>query len=228
KQHGILQPILVKKIPNGYKLIAGERRLRAAKMIGLDKIPCVVIATTTELSERVVQLIENLHRVDLNPIEEASGYECLLKEHGLTHEQLAQLIGKSRAHVTNMIRLLNLDDSVSEMVRQGLISVGHAKIIASLSPVAQRSLAKKVILENLSVRALEDKVKEFEAFEKGVILKRTNGKKLNNSSQTDESLKLISSLLGFPVSLKGNYLRIRIKSHSDISAIVNKIRSRVN
>ena len=158
--HGVIQPLTVRRLSTGYyQIIAGERRWRAAKAAGLDEVPAVII----EADDRKVMeigLIENLQREDLNPAEEARGYRTLLEEYGLTQEQLAQRMGKSRPAVANTLRLLALPDSVLELVETGELSAGHARAILPLpSPEAQLACAKKVVEGQLSVRQTEALVK---------------------------------------------------------------------
>jgi len=158
--HGVIQPLTVRRLSTGYyQIIAGERRWRAAKAAGLDEIPAVII----EADDRKVMelgLIENLQREDLNPAEEARGYRTLMEDYGLTQEQLAQRMGKSRPAVANTLRLLALPDSVLELVETGELSAGHARAILPLpSPEAQLVCAKKVVEGQLSVRQTEALVK---------------------------------------------------------------------
>lgn len=158
--HGIIQPLTVRRLSTGYyQIIAGERRWRAAKAAGLAEVPAVII----EADDRKVMelgLIENLQREDLNPAEEARGYQVLMTEYGLTQEQLAQRMGKSRPAVANTLRLLALPDEVMAMLEEGTLSAGHARAILPLpSPEAQIACAKKVIEGQLSVRQTEALVK---------------------------------------------------------------------
>ena len=160
EQHGVIQPLTVRRLSTGYyQIIAGERRWRAAKAAGLTDIPAVII----EADDRKVMeigLIENLQREDLNPAEEARGFKVLLEEYGLTQEQLAQRMGKSRPAVANTLRLLALPDEVMAMLEEGTLSAGHARAILPLpSPEAQIACAKKVIEGQLSVRQTEALVK---------------------------------------------------------------------
>ena len=160
EQHGVIQPLTVRRLSTGYyQIIAGERRWRAAKAAGLTDIPAVII----EADDRKVMeigLIENLQREDLNPAEEARGFKVLLEEYGLTQEQLAQRMGKSRPAVANTLRLLALPDEVMAMLEEGILSAGHARAILPLpSPEAQFACAKKVIEGQLSVRQTEALVK---------------------------------------------------------------------
>ena len=158
--HGVIQPLTVRRLSTGYyQIIAGERRWRAAKAAGLSEIPAVII----EADDRKVMeigLIENLQREDLNPAEEARGYKVLLEEYGLTQEQLAQRMGKSRPAVANTLRLLALPEELMGLLEDGTLSAGHARAILPLpSPEAQIACAKKVVEGQLSVRQTEALVK---------------------------------------------------------------------
>ena len=158
--HGIIQPLTVRRLASGYyQIIAGERRWRAAKSAGLTEIPAVII----EADDRKVMelgLIENLQREDLNPAEEARGYRTLMEEYGLTQDQVARQMGKSRPAVANTLRLLALPDELMELLEDGSLSAGHARAILALpSPALQREAAKKVIKDQLSVRQTEALVK---------------------------------------------------------------------
>lgn len=221
KQVGILQPLLVARQNDGYKLIAGERRLKAAKMAGLREVPAIILDDSSELNLRAIQLIENLQRQDLNPIEEAKAFQDLIKNHSLTHEKLAEILGKSRAYVSNTLRLLNLEASVLELVAKGLISVGHAKILVSVSnSVAQKSLAKKILSAGLSVRELEEIVKRSLPLDRGLLV-RSSRKSL--SSKEEELLQQISKAIGKKVALKGKVLKIYLKSSEDLEKLAQAL-----
>jgi len=221
KQVGILQPLLVVRHNNGYKLIAGERRWRAAKMAGLQEVPAIILDNSSELNLRAIQLIENLQRQDLNPIEEAKAFQDLIKNHSLTHEKLAEILGKSRAYVSNALRLLNLEASVLELVAKGLISVGHAKVLVSVSSsVAQKSLAKKILSAGLSVRELEEIVKRSLPLDRGLLV-RSARKSL--SSKEEELLQQISKVIGKKVALKGKVLKIYLKSSEDLEDLAQAL-----
>jgi len=159
KELGVLQPIVVRSIPGEagkYELIMGERRLRASKEAGLAKIPAVIRETADENMLRDA-LLENLHRSDLNPLEEASAYQQLLEDFGITQEELANRIGRSRPKITNSIRLLKLPAEVQRKVAAGVLSAGHARALLAIEDSArQLELANKVINEGLSVRSLEE------------------------------------------------------------------------
>ncbi len=166
-EHGILQPLAVRALDGGfYQIIAGERRWRAARMAGLSEVPVVVL----DADDRTVMelaLIENLQRQDLNPMEEAEGYRVLMEDYGLTQEQAAARVGKSRPAVTNALRLLALPDEVREMVENGTLSAGHARAVLSLpNERLQKAAAQKIIALRLSVRQAEAMCKRMAAGEK--------------------------------------------------------------
>lgn len=159
-EHGVLQPLLVRPLINGgYQLIAGERRWRASRAAGLTEVPVIIKALTDE-EAAVISLIENLQRENLNPVEEAYGFAELIKEFGLTQEDAAKKVGKSRTAVTNALRILKLPKKVIEMIREGILSAGHAKALAGLDDEALIIEAAELIKEKgLSVRETEKLVK---------------------------------------------------------------------
>ena len=166
-EHGILQPLAVRAMEGGfYQIIAGERRWRAARLAGLKEVPVVVV----EADDRTVMelaLIENLQRQDLNPMEEAEGYRVLTEEYGLTQEQAAARVGKSRPAVANALRLLALPEDVRSLVEKGELSAGHARAVLSLpTPARQRAAAQKILTLRLSVRQAEAMCKRLAAEEK--------------------------------------------------------------
>ena len=156
REHGILQPVVVRAMPAGvYQIIAGERRWRASRMAGLAEIPAIVIEADDD-KVRELALIENLQRQDLNPLEEALGYQTLMNEYGLTQEEAAGRVGKSRPAVANALRLLGLCPEVQERVRKGELSAGHARAILQLkSEKKQQEAAQKIVALGLSVRQAE-------------------------------------------------------------------------
>ncbi len=151
---GLIQPILLRQRAGGYELIAGERRWRAAQIAGLKKIPAIV-RDMDDAAVAAVTLIENIQREDLNPLEEARALHRLKNEFQMTHQAVADAVGRSRASVTNLIRLLDLDERVAEMLAQGKIEMGHARALLSLTADEQHLLAMKIYAEGLSVRAAE-------------------------------------------------------------------------
>jgi ParB family transcriptional regulator, chromosome partitioning protein len=157
REVGVLQPVVVRETdPGRYQLIMGERRWRACREAGLDTIPAIIRETGDDALLRDA-LLENLHRQQLNPLEEAAAYAQLLEEFGATHEALADRIGRSRSHLTNTIRLLNLSPPVQRRVAAGVLSAGHARALLGLDdPVEQEALAARIVAEGLSVRAVEE------------------------------------------------------------------------
>ena len=156
KEIGLLQPIIVRPVDDGYELIAGERRLRASKDAGLTRIPAI-IRTTDDADMLRDALLENLHRADLNPLEEAAAYAQMLADFDCTQEELATRIGRSRPQVTNTLRLLKLPTAVQSKVAAGVISAGHARALLSLAtPEQMDAMAKRIIAEGLSVRSVEE------------------------------------------------------------------------
>ncbi|MBY8912092.1 ParB/RepB/Spo0J family partition protein [Bacillus sp. YC2] len=160
-QHGILQPIIVRKSLKGYDIVAGERRYRAAKLAGKDTVPAIV----RELSEslmREIALLENLQREDLSPLEEALAYDSLLKHLDLTQEQLAKRLGKSRPHIANHLRLLTLPESIQQLIAEGTLSMGHGRTLLGLKNKNKlEPLVKKVVDEQLNVRQLEQLIQQL-------------------------------------------------------------------
>lgn len=160
---GMLQPILVRSLPDGrYELIAGERRLRAARVAGLDEVPAIV-RTTGDDELLTEALVENIHRIDLNPLEEAAGMQQLLDDFGLTHEELADRLGKSRPAITNTLRLLSLSPAIQQRIASGTLRPGHARALLSVKDAAtQERIAQRVVAEGLSVRATEELARRAE------------------------------------------------------------------
>ena len=214
RTHGIIQPLTVRRLASGYyQIIAGERRWRAAKAAGLAEVPAVII----EADDRKVMelgLIENLQREDLNPAEEARGYQVLMEEYGLTQEQVAQQMGKSRPAIANTLRLLALPQEVLEMLVEGTLSAGHARAILG-APTAELQLlaAKKVVEGQLSVRQTEALIKALQREKKEKPL--TQGPDL--SLYLGELEKDLSGRLGRKVKIahKGKKGRIELEYYSD-------------
>ena len=166
RQHGIIQPLTVRKLQSGYyQIIAGERRWRAARMAGLSQVPVVVIEADDRKAMELA-MIENLQREDLNPMEEAAGYRSLIDQHHMTQEEAANRVGKSRSAVTNALRLLELAPAVQNQVEAGLLSAGHARALVPLSPAQQVQTANAIIEGGLSVRQTEALAKRLSAGEK--------------------------------------------------------------
>lgn len=165
QEHGVLQPLLVRKHGNGYEIIAGERRYQASKLAGLEELP-VIIKEVNDKEMLALALIENLQRSDLNPVEEAKGYRQLIDASGMTQEALSKAVSKSRSAITNSLRLLDLPEVVQQMIFEGKLTAGHARAILAVPyEDARISLAEKVVAEGLSVRATENLAPLFSAGE---------------------------------------------------------------
>ena len=163
RQHGIIQPLTVRKLQSGYyQIIAGERRWRAARMAGLSQVPVVVIEADDRKAMELA-MIENLQREDLNPMEEAEGYHTLMEQYGLTQEETSQRVGKSRSAVANALRLLNLCKEVRELVEEGKLTGGHARALVPLTTDVQQKAAAIIVKDDLSVRQTELLVKKLTA-----------------------------------------------------------------
>lgn len=161
RTQGIIQPLIVRPIGNHFEIIAGERRFRAAQIAGLTEVP-VVVKDVPDEAAMAMALIENIQREDLNPIEEAFAFDRLLEEFGMTHQQVADAVGKSRTSVTNLLRLLALPEDVRDMLARGLLEMGHARTLITLPPQAQLQAAKTIIEKGLSVRETENMVRRLQ------------------------------------------------------------------
>lgn len=207
--HGLIQPVVLRKSENGYEIVAGERRWRAARKTGIRKLPCIIRELTDE-ENMLLAIIENMQREDLNPIEEAEGISQMIDTYGLTQEQVSKSVGKSRPYITNSLRLLKLIPEVRELLADGSISTGHAKALVSvIDEERQLSIAKKVVREGLSVRQTEKLAKDD-----GKPAKRATRKtKDADVRRVEEDLK---EVLGTKVTLnqKGKKGRIEIEFYS--------------
>ncbi len=229
KNYGVLQPLLVQKNDSFYEIIAGERRWRAAKAAGLKEVPAV-LKEYSKQEAMEISLIENVQRADLNPIEEALGYKQLIDEFGLTQEEIAVRVAKSRTVITNTMRLLKLDEQIQNMLVQGVITSGHARALLSLEDIQmQLKAAKEILDKKLSVRETERLVKRLQ--------KETSGEK-KEEKKKDETLALIyqdledrmKSVMGTKVSIHNkdkNKGRIEIEyySEAELERIVEMIES---
>jgi ParB family transcriptional regulator, chromosome partitioning protein len=160
REVGLLQPVLVRETEDGYELIAGERRLRACRRVGLQTIP-VLVRSTDDASALEEALVENVHREDLNPLEEAAAYQQLIEDFSLTHEEVATRVGRSRVAITNTLRLLQLPPTILKLIQEGRLKEGHARaLLGSPDRSFQEQLARRAVNEGLSVRAIEEAVRE--------------------------------------------------------------------
>ena len=214
KEHGVFQHIIVKKTVKGYDIVAGERRFRASKKAGLLTIPAIVKDFTDDEMMNI-SLLENLQREDLTAIEEAMAYKAIIDASSLTQEEVAERVGKSRSHVTNMLGLLKLPKSVQDMVLYNKISMGHARVLSKLEDKDKiEELAEKVISEDLSVRELEDLSKSNE-FKRVTPINRTV--KSNEYKNVETMLK---EKLGTKVKINNNKITINFSTVQDLNRIL--------
>jgi ParB family chromosome partitioning protein len=203
REHGVLQPILVRPIDDGFEIIAGERRWRAARRVGLQTIPAL-LRTTDDASTLEQALVENVHRADLNPLEEAAAYQQLIEDFQLTHEQVAARVGRSRVAITNTLRLLQLPPAIQKMIQDDTLKEGHARALLGTPDRAfQEQLARRAVNEGLSVRAVEEAVRAHS----GVPDKRS-GARAGGPSATGQ---LRAPGLLELEELLGDYLETRVK-----------------
>lgn len=229
RSEGLLQPILVRKKDKGYELIAGERRVRACQALGLKAVPARVLSVN-DLSSALIALIENLQRQDLNPMDEAQGFQRLIEEFKLTQEAVAERVGKARASVANALRLLNLDKAVQGFLAKQLLSVGHAKLILGLENKSQQLLfARKIIEEKMSVREAERALKRLQAGQERSIGPTTHDPKRMAAAQAQMHAieKQITQFFNTKVRLshggkKGKIL-IEYYGNEDLSRILEKL-----
>jgi ParB family chromosome partitioning protein len=219
RRHGVLQPILVRRLADGYELIAGERRWRAARLAGLTAVPAVVRFDDGNDAQLVLGLIENLQRTDLDPIEEAGGLKRLTEEFGLTHDEVAQKIGRHRVSVSQSLRLLNGCAAIQSSVSSGVISAGHARALIGLeSQAAQEHGLKVVVARRLSVRQTENWVRTYKPQRKP----RREGSAELRSFAGD-----IESRLGVPTKITGSTnrgkLELRYSSREELERVCAKL-----
>ena len=213
KEFGVLEPILIKKSIHGYEIIAGERRYRACQMAGLETIPAVIKDFSDENMMQIA-LLENIQREDLNAIEEAEAYSKLVKSLGISQEELARRMGKSRSHITNMIGLLKLPEEVKKDVVSGDISMGHARVLSKLEDVDKIiSLSNKIKSSHLSVRDLENVASS-------ATYKRTNPAKVKETKQYDYVEEAFTDKVGNRVRIKNKKIVIPFNSDKDLERIL--------
>ena len=221
KSKGLVQPILVRpseKNPGDYEIIAGERRWRAAQIAQLHEMPAV-IKNLNDVETLEIAIIENVQRSDLTVIEEATGYKKLIESYGHTQEQLSEIVGKSRSHVANIMRLLTLPQSIQDMITEGKISAGHARAI--MNSAFPEKLAEKIVSENLSVREAESIAKQGKNQIKKVRLKDPDTVDLENS---------LSQKLGLNVEInhkgnKGGHIKIDYKNLDQLELVTQKLKT---
>ena len=217
KEHGVFQPIIVKKSIKGYEIIAGERRFRASKLAGKETIPAIIRDFSDEMMMEIA-LLENLQRENLNAIEEAVAYKKLLDSLKITQEELSKKLGKSRSYITNMLGLLELPSSVKQMIQEDKISMSHARALSKIkNPEDIESLANKIINEGLNVRDIENITKN-DSIEKKHKISTTR-----QTSEYKELESIMSDKLGTKVKIKNKKLEITFTNDNDLNRILEII-----
>ncbi len=215
KEHGVIQPIIVKKSIKDYEIIAGERRYRASRLAGKETIPAIIKDFTDEQMMEIA-VLENLQREDLNSIEEALGFEMLMKNLNLTQEALAKRVGKSRSYITNMLGLLTLPTNVKELVKEGKISTSHARTLSKLEDKEKiEELANKIVNENLNVRELEQTTKESP--------KKVKQHHVSKNREYELLEQDLENFLGTRVKIKNKKLEINYENENDLNRILEII-----
>ena len=230
KVHGIIQPIIARESDNGdgYEIIAGERRWRAAQMAGLHEVP-VIVRTLTDQSAMAMALIENIQREDLNPVEEANMMRRLADEFNLSHAQIGENVGKSRATITNLLRLLSLSEPVLKMLQERQIETGHAKVLLALSGDDQVKAAEIVVKNSLNVRKTEELVKQW-------ANRGGKSSKISKTSKTDPDISRLELALSEKIGAKANiqdrdgkgYIKINYKNLDELDGILERINLTIN
>lgn len=216
KEHGVFQPIIVKKSIKGYEIIAGERRFRASKKAGLTKIPAIIRDFSDEQMMEIA-LLENLQRENLNVIEEALAYKSMIEKLMLTQEELSKRVGKSRSHITNILGILRLPEEIQEMISAGELTMGHARVISKLESTEQmKELAHKIINEKLPVRDLEQ-LAENDKFERKVKIER-KPKEQNREYKYVEDL--LREKLDTKIKIKDRKIEISFNNVADLNRIL--------
>jgi ParB family transcriptional regulator, chromosome partitioning protein len=219
RAQGVVQPIVVRPIGNGrHEIVAGERRWRAAQKVGLKNIPAVV-RHMEDRAAMAVALVENIQRADLNPLEEATALKRLIDEVGLTHEECSEAVGRSRAAVTNLLRLFELNEDVQDLVRNGKLSLGHAKVLLGVTGPRQSSLASLVLARQYSVRQTEELVRA------ALAGRTTKARKPSRSPLESE----LSGKIGLPVRVQqaadgGGRLTIRFRQKTELDKLLRLLR----
>lgn len=211
KEHGLIQPVVLRKSGKGYEIVAGERRWRACRKAGLKEIPCIIKDINDE-ENMLIAIIENMQREDLNPVEEAEGLNQMIEVFGMTQEQVSKSVGKSRPYITNALRLLKLPEEIRQMLSEGKLSTGHARAIAGVeSKAKQIKIAEQVVANELSVRETEKLTKEEKTPAKRPAKRKAE--KNADVKRVEEDLKLV---LGTKVNLeqKGKKGKIEIEYYS--------------
>ncbi len=222
REHGIIQPLIVTRSGDGYQLIAGERRLRAAKKAGLEKVPVVVRESMPNETTLALALIENIQREDLNPMEEAHAYEQLHEEFGLTQEEISKRVGKERSTVANALRLLRLPEGVQSMVAGGQLGMGHARALLGLDDrERQLRLARRAVSEGLSVRQVEAAVAEApEEKRKG---KKEKPKDVFTRDAEEKLMQSLRTRVEIDRKRRGGTIRVQFSSEEELIRLFDEL-----
>lgn len=212
KEHGLLQPIIVIEDIDGFMLIAGERRLRASKLAGLKKINAI-IADIEPKKYRELALIENIQREDLNPIDLALSYKALIEDYKITHEELSSIVHKSRVHITNTLRLLSLSEYTKNALKEGKITIGHAKVLVGLDDEKQKIIVDSIIGQKMSVRDVENLAKKE---------KKKSLKDIEKESLDLSEIALALKKSGFKFFIKGNKVTVEFRDNEEISNFLER------
>ena len=216
KEHGVFQPIIIKKSIKGYEIIAGERRVKASQMAGLEEIPAIVRDFTDEEMMEIA-LLENLQRENLNPMEESRAYKKLLETLQITQEELAKKLGKSRSYITNMLGLQTLPENIQTMISNKQMTMGHARVLSKLENVSQQEeLAEKIIADSMSVRELENLTQTREKYERTHKIQK-HTPKANEYQYLEEEL---CDKLGTKVKIKSNKIEISFVNGNDLNRLL--------
>jgi len=222
RDKGLIQPLLIRKNGDGYQIVAGERRFRAHQLLGKTTVQAIVREQITDREMREVAIIENIQRVQLNPLEEAQAYQELIQDCGLTHDQCAERLGKSRSAITNALRLLRLDEGIRDLVLSGKLSAGHARCLAGLPMERQAPLASRAVTEEWSVRRLEQECAQ-ESGETKVEKSKKPKEEVRLHPDVAAFVRNIEQRLGTKVLLEGTTakgsLRINFVSSDDLNRI---------
>lgn len=219
---GVITPITLRKAEVGYEIVAGERRWRAARRAKLTKVPCI-IKDLTEEENMVISIVENMQRVDLNPIEEAEALSQLIKKYGYSQEDVSQNVGKSRSYVTNSLRLLKLPEKIRDLVRSGDISNGHAKVLLSIEEdKKQEILAEKIIKEQISVRELETLVRNLGKAKKK---EKAKAKEAEIAAIEDDLKQILGTKVSIKQSGRKGKLEIEYYSKEELERLIEFIKN---
>ena len=219
--HGVLQPVLVTEVLDGYQLVAGERRVRAAQMAGLDRVPAIV-RQMAQRDQLAIALVENVQRADLNAMEEAHAYRQLADEFGMTQDEIAARVGRARSTVANTLRLLDLEGPVQEALAEGSIAEGHARALGGASPAGQRQLVEAVIARDLSVRQTEELVRRLR--ERPAVEARVGPDPNPEMDRLEEELRLaLGTKVLLARSRKGGRIVIEYYSDEEFSRLFDRL-----